>query len=110
MIWLAILLGGCSIADMILPDPEPAHSDFDDVVAQIRQIYPALKLPGNPEISDVHHNRSSFLADWALCLRNDVVDKRQYYTLFFRNKKIADYRLSVITDGCEAEAFAPLPR
>jgi len=109
-IGLACLLCACSIADSILPDPEPVHSDFDDTVAQIKKIYPGLKLAGNPEISDVHRNRSPFLADWALCLRNDVVDQRQYYTLFFRNKKITDYRLSVITDGCEGEAFAPLPR
>jgi hypothetical protein len=30
--------------------------------------------------------------------------------MFFRNKKITDYRLSVLSDGCEAEAFAPLPQ
>ena len=105
-----LLLCGCSITDSIFPDPEPERADFQDTVAQIRNIFPNLKLPGNPEISDVHRNRSASLGDWALCLRNDIADKRQYYTMFFRNKKITDYRLSVLSDGCEAEAFAPLPQ
>jgi hypothetical protein len=109
-IGLGLVLCGCSIPDNLFPDPEPVHADFDDTVAQIRKIFPDLKLPGNPEISDVHRNRSASLGDWALCLRNDIVDKRQYYTMFFRNKKITDYRLSVLSDGCEAEAFAPLPQ
>ncbi len=107
---LGLLLCGCSITDNIFPDPEPERADFQDTVAQIRKIFPDLKLPGNPEISDVHRNRSSSLGDWALCLRNDIADKRQYYTMFFRNKKITDYRLSVLSDGCESEAFAPLPQ
>jgi hypothetical protein len=107
---LALVLSGCSIPDSIFPDPEPVRSDFADTVTQIRKIYPDLKLPGNPEISDVHRNRSASLGDWALCLRNDAIEQRQYYTLFFRNKKITEYRLSVLADGCEAEAFAPLPR
>ena len=107
---LGLALCGCSITDSIFPDPEPVRTDFEDTVAQIRNIYPNLKLPGNPEISDIHRNRSASLGDWALCLRNDVVAQRQYYTMFFRNKKIADYRLSVLSDGCEAEAFVPLPQ
>lgn len=109
LVGAGLALAGCSIADSVFPDPAPAHSDFEDTVAQIRKIFPDLKLSGNPEISDVHRNRSASLGDWALCLRNDVIDKRQYYTLFFRNKKITEYRLSVLSDGCEAEAFAPLP-
>lgn len=107
---LGLALCGCSITDSIFPDPEPVHADFEDTIAQIRKIYPDLKLPGNPEISDVHRNRSASLGDWVLCLRNDVLDKRQYYTMLFHNKKIADYQLSVLSDGCEAEAFAPLPQ
>ncbi len=108
-VWLSLLLCGCSLPDSIFSDPEPERADLQDTAAQIKKIYPDLKLPGNPEISDVHRNRSSSLGDWALCLRNDVEDKRQYYTMFFRNRKITDYRLSVLSDGCEAEAFAPLP-
>jgi hypothetical protein len=110
LVGAGLALGGCSIADSVFPDPAPAHSDFDDTVAQVRKIFPDLKLPGNPEISDVHRNRSASLGDWALCLRNDVAAQRQYYTLFFRNKKINEYRLSVLSDGCEGEAFAPLPQ
>ena len=107
-IGLVSLLGACSISEFVFPDPEPARSDFSDTVDQVKKIFPTLKLPGNPEISDIHRNRSSSLAEWALCLRNDASDQRQYYTLFFRNKKITDYRLSVLADGCEGEAFAPL--
>ena len=108
IIGAALVLGGCSLAESILPDPEPSLADLD-AATQIWKIYPSFQLPGNPEVSQVHRNPSSFLAEWAVCLRNDVPDKRKYYALFFRNRKITDYRLSVITDGCESEVYARLP-
>jgi len=108
-IGLAFLLCACSLADTILPDPEPSLSALDDTASQIWKLYPGLKLAGNPEVSAVHRNPSSSLAEWAMCLRNDAADRRQYYTLFFRNRRIADFRLSVISDGCENESYVPLP-
>ena len=52
LVGAGLALAGCSITDSVFPDPAPAHSDFADTVSQIKVIYPLLKLPGNPEISD----------------------------------------------------------
>ena len=92
----------------MFPDPEPGQADYRTTALEVKRVYATLKLLGQPEISDVHRNRSPFPADWALCLRNNDPDTRQYYTLFFRNKKITDYRLSVMADTCEGDSFAPL--
>jgi hypothetical protein len=103
-----ICAAACSLSESVFPDPEPGEGDYRTVAVEVRQVFDRLKLPGRPEISDVHRNRSPFPADWALCLRNDDPARRQYYTLFFRNKKVTDYRLSVIADACETDSFAPL--
>lgn len=107
---VGVCCAACSLSESVFPDPEPDQADVGTTIFEVRRVYERLKLAGQPEISDVHRNRSPFPADWALCLRNDDPDSRQYYTLFFRNKKVTDYRLSVIADACESDTFAPLAR
>ena len=82
-------------------DPEPGVSDYTAMAADIKQVYDKLKLRGQPEVSDVHRNRSPFPADWALCLRNcyPIVGRihgsdylkpepRQPFTQFFGNQDL----------------------
>lgn len=78
--------------------------------AAIRTAYASFKLPGNPQISAVHRERGGYLAEWAVCVRNDDASKRQHYTFYFKNRKIAEWRLSVLVDGCENETYIPLPQ
>lgn len=73
--------------------------------ASVNTAFATLKLPGKPEISDIHRNRGPFLSDWAMCMRNDSPEKRLYYTFFFKDRKVSEYRLSVIVDGCETETY-----
>ena len=105
---IGVTCAACSLSESMFPDPEPGQADYRTTALEVKRVYATLKLLGQPEISDVHRNRSPFPADWALCLRNNDPDTRQYYTLFFRNKKITDYRLSVMADTCEGDSFAPL--
>lgn len=92
-----------------IPDPRPAQQDMAGVHAAVSAAFAKLNLPGNPEISDIHRNRGPFLSDWAMCMRNDAPGKQQYYTFFFKDRKVAEHRLSVIVDGCETETYRRLP-
>jgi len=42
LVGAGLALAGCSITDSVFPDPAPAHSDFEDTVAQVRKIFPDL--------------------------------------------------------------------
>ena len=52
-------------------------------------------------MSRVHRVRGGYLAEWAMCVRNDDASKRQHYTFYFKNRKISEWRLSAIVEGCE---------
>lgn len=75
----------------------------------IRSAYAGFKLSGNPEVSSVHRVRGGYLAEWAICVRNADASHRQHYTFYFKDRKISEWRLSAIVEGCEQETFTPLP-
>jgi hypothetical protein len=108
---VALLTSACSFSGIGEPvaDPLPDQSDMREAYKAIRKAYDELKLSGNPEMSSVHRARGGYLAEWAMCVRNDDASKRQHYTFYFKNRKISEWRLSAIVEGCEQEAFTPLP-
>jgi hypothetical protein len=108
---VALLAGACSFSGIGEPiaDPPPDESDMRAAYATMRSAYVGFKLKGEPEISRVHRVRGGYLAEWAICLRNTDESKRQHYTFYFKNRRISEWRLSAIVEGCEAETFMPLP-
>ncbi|MDQ8730412.1 hypothetical protein [Bradyrhizobium sp. LHD-71] len=92
-----------------MADPPPDQSDMRAAYKAIRDAYAGLKMSGNPEMSRVHRVRGGYLAEWAMCIRNDDASKRQHYTFYFKDRKISEWRLSAIVEGCETETFTPLP-
>lgn len=107
----ALLCAACSFSGIgePAPDPAPDQADMRAAYAAIRTAYASFKLSGNPEASTVHRVRGGYLAEWAICVRNDDAAQRRHYTFYFKNKKIAEWRLSVIVDGCEGETYTSLP-
>ena len=111
IIAVAALTSGCSFSGIGEPVAE-APPDAKDMIAAyqaIRSAYAGFKLPGQPEMSPVHRVRGGYLAEWAMCVRNDDASKRQYYTFYFKDRKIFEWRLSAIVEGCEGQTFTPLP-
>lgn len=108
---LALLASACSFSGIGEPaaDPLPDQSDMNEAYKTIRSAYAGFKLSGNPEMSRVHRVRGPYLAEWAMCVRNDDASKRQHYTFYFKDRKISEWRLSAIVEGCETETFVPLP-
>lgn len=112
VLFAACLTSACSFSGIGEPaaDPQPNQSDLKEAYKAIQSAYAGFKLSGNPEVSAVHHVRGGYLAEWAMCLRNDDASKRQHYTFYFKNRKISEWRLSAIVEGCEQETFTPLPK
>lgn len=108
---LALTVGACSFSGIGEPeaDPPPDQNDMRAAHAAIRSAYAGLKLSGNPEVSRVHRVRGGYLAEWAICVRNDDASQRRYYSFYFKNRKITEWRLSAIVEDCESETFSPLP-
>ncbi len=111
ILFAAWLTAACSFSGIGEPvaDPPPDQNDMREAYKAIRGTYAGLNLSGNPEMSRVHRVRSGYLAEWAVCVRNDDPRKRQHYTFYFKNRRISESRLSAIVEGCETEAFTPLP-
>ena len=108
---IAAVTAACSFSGIGEPvaDPAPEQRDMTAAYAAIRSAFGAFKLPGKPEMSPVHRVRGNYLAEWAICVRNDDPDKRRYYTFYFKDRKIFEWRLSPIVDSCESQSFTPLP-
>ena len=108
---IVVLTSGCSFSGIGEPvaDPPPDQKDMSEAYKAVRNAYAGFKLSGKPEMSPVHRVKGGYLAEWAMCVRNDDASKRQHYTFYFKNRKISEWRLSAIVEGCEQEAFTPLP-
>jgi hypothetical protein len=111
ILFAACLTSACSFSGIGEPvaDPQPDQNDMREAYQAIRKAYAGFKLPGGAEISRVHRVRGGYLAEWSICLRNDDPGKRQHYTFYFKDRKITEWRLSAIVEGCEQQAFTPLP-
>lgn len=108
---VAMLVSACSFSGIGEPvdDPPPDEKDMVAAYQAIRDAYASFHLSGNPEMSSVHRVRGGYLADWSICVRNDDASQRRYYTFYFKNRKIAEWRLSALAETCESETFRPLP-
>jgi hypothetical protein len=111
VILASLLVSACSFSGIGEPvaDPPPDQYDMDAAYKAIRGAYAQFKLRGEPEMSRVHRVRGGYLAEWAICVRNDNPQEQRYYTFYFKNRKISEWRLSAIVESCETEAFTPLP-
>jgi hypothetical protein len=49
------------------------------------------------------------LADWTVCLRSDSPTQNPTYAIFLRKEILVEFRIAVVIDGCEHQAYAPLP-
>lgn len=108
---ISLLGSACSFSGIGEPiaDPPPDQYDMEAAYKAIRSAYAEFKLSGQPEMSRVHRVRGGYLAEWAICVRNDNPQQQRYYTFYFKNRKISEWRLSAIVENCETEAFTPLP-
>jgi len=115
LLLLTMTLCGCSMSDSI-PDwisdaavgPEPTNYRFlvANTMAGVltKQSQDRLVEITSPRRVDVARG-----AMWMVCLKISAYPDgtRAHYAVFIRNERVADWRLSVVTDQCEIQAYTP---
>jgi hypothetical protein len=113
-ILLSLMLAACS-SDPSLPASTyvpPSPPTQKAIVPVATAAAAEVKLAGPLQISAVRQTDHGGPGQYFICLReaNPPSDKRQrYYSVFFDNDTSKGFRLSVIMDECETQAFSPLP-
>ena len=113
---VAVLAAGCSP----LWDYSP-RTPFEDEVDYLRTRtsykhlaiarLKELKYPGGlsaPTISPLRKSHSVAFADWMACVQGDGEGHRRTFAVFYRDRRIADFRHAVVIDGCELEPYERL--
>jgi hypothetical protein len=112
-ILLSLMLAACS-SETILPASTyvpPSPPTQKAIVPVATAAAAEVKLAGPLQISAVRQTDDG-PGQYFICLReaNPPSDKRQrYYSVFFDNDTSKGFRLSIIMDECETQAFSPLP-
>jgi hypothetical protein len=113
---LALSVGGCaSLWDYSPRTPAEDDADYQRTRSSYRQLASTrvkeLKYPGGlaaPTISPLRKSHTVAFADWMACVQGEEEGHRRTFAVFYRDRKIADFRHAVVIDGCEAEPYARL--
>ncbi len=113
---IAVGLAGCApLWDYSPRTPSEDEADYLRTRTNYRELAAVrvkeLKYAGGleaPAISPLRKSHSVAFADWMACVKGDGNGRRQVFAVFYRDRKIADFRHAVVIDGCDAEPFAPL--
>jgi hypothetical protein len=113
---LALSVGGCaSLWDYSPRTPAEDDADYQRTRSSYRQLASTrvkeLKYPGGlaaPTISPLRKSHTVAFADWMACVQGEEEGHRRTFAVFYRDRKIADFRHAVVIDGCEAEPYERL--
>jgi hypothetical protein len=114
---IAVSLGGCApILDYSPHSAIEEDADYVRTQSSYRQLaveqVKALKLPGGlvqPSISPLRKSHLVALADWMACVQGEGEGQQRYFAIFYRDKKVTDFRQAVAIDRCDGDTFEPLP-
>src|SRR5205814_1697784 len=70
-----------------------------------------LKYPGGLvalTVSPLRKSHTVAFADWMACVQGEEEGHRRIFAVFYRDRKIADFRHAVVIDGCDAEPYERL--
>jgi hypothetical protein len=113
---IALSTGGCaSLWDYSPRTPAEDDADYQRTHSTYKQLAAThvkqLKYSGGlaaPTISPLRKSHSVAFADWMACVQGEEAGHRRTFAVFYRDRKIADFRHSVVIDGCEGERYERL--
>jgi len=113
---VAACLAGCSpLWDYSPRSPSEDEADYIRTRASYKDLASArlkqLNYSGGlqaPVISPLRKSHSVAFADWMACVQGEGEGQRRMFAVFYRDRKVADFRHAVVIDGCEAEPFERL--
>ena len=113
---IALSLGGCAS----LWDYSPRTAAEDDADYQRTRLsykllasarVKELKYPGGLvalTVSPLRKSHAIAFADWMACVQGEEDGHRRIFAVFYRDRKITDFRHAVVIDGCDAEPYERL--
>jgi hypothetical protein len=113
---IALSASGCaSLWDYSPRTPAEDDADYQRTHSSYKQLASThvkqLKYPGGlatPTISPLRKSHTVAFADWMACVQGEEAGHRRTFAVFYRDRKIADFRHSVVIDGCEGERYERL--
>jgi hypothetical protein len=89
-------------------DYQRTHSSYKQIAStRVKQ----LSYPGGlaaPRISPLRKSHTVAFADWMACVQGEEAGRRRTFAVFYRDRKIADFRHAVVIDRCETEPYERL--
>jgi hypothetical protein len=89
-------------------DYQRTHSSYKELaIARVK----ALNYQGGlatPTISPLRKSHTVAFADWMACVQGEGEGQRRTFAVFYRDRKIADFRHAVVIDGCDSEPYERL--
>jgi hypothetical protein len=116
LLMIALSLGGCaSLWDYSPRTPAEDDADYQRTRSSYKLLVSArvkeLKYPGGLvalTVSPLRKSHTVAFADWMACVRGEEEGHRRIFAVFYRDRKIADFRHAVVIDGCDAEPYERL--
>jgi hypothetical protein len=113
---IALSVGGCaSLWDYSPRTQAENDADYERTHLNYKQLASArvkeLKISGGlgaPTISPLRKSHTVAFADWMACVQGEEAGLRRTFAVFYRDRKIADFRHAVVIDGCEGEPYERL--
>jgi hypothetical protein len=113
---IALSLGGCtSLWDYSPRTPAEDDADYQRTRSSYKLLASArvkdLKYPGGLvalTVSPLRKSHTVAFADWMACVQGEEEGHRRIFAVFYRDRKIADFRHAVVIDGCDAEPYERL--
>ena len=113
---IALSLGGCaSLWDYSPRTPAEDDADYQRTRSSYKLLASTrvkeLKYPGGLvalTVSPLRKSHTVAFADWMACVQGEEAGHRRTFAVFYRDRKISDFRHSVVIDGCEGERYERL--
>jgi hypothetical protein len=113
---ICLCLAGCSpLWDYSPRSPTDEEADFTRTVSNYKklatQAVRTLTYPGgllSPSISPLRKSHSVAFADWMACVQGQGEGQPRMFAIFYRDQRVANFRLAVVIDRCEGEPFENL--
>jgi len=113
---LAAFAGACApLWDYYPRTPLEEEADYQRTRISYKELatarVKALNYQGGlatPTISPLRKSHTVAFADWMACVQGEGEGHRRTFAVFYRDRKIADFRQAVVIDGCDGEPYERL--
>jgi hypothetical protein len=115
LIFAAFAAGCAPLWDYYPRTPLEEEADYQRTRLNYKQLATArvkeLKYPGGlatPTISPLRKSHTVAFADWMACVQGEGEGHRRTFAVFYRDRKVVDFRHAVVIDGCDSEPYERL--